>query len=397
MSVANDHGQGGGAGGAAQSAAPANPYYVTAAPDLDAGAARLDPGEMRRLNRRALAFLAGIVLLLVAGAGWLFRVASADSAPARAPREQDIAIPALPKSVPEARDAGAAQAASPPIPMLPAVPPELPPIPDFTSHANMDAATAPSAPLEPSLLARRRGADAASLQAPRDPFVDAMLAGTPAAPGAANDARDATVVASPATGARAILAPGARLLRGTMLRCVLETRIVTDIPGFTSCVITEPVHAMDGSRRLLPRGSRAFGRYDREPTGPRVAVVWDRIVTPEGIDVAMASPGVDTLGGAGHPGDYSAHWGSRIGSAVLVSLVSDAFRYVAAEEGPQSAAIGEGGVVVQNPYESTTARTVERLAQQALDTRRPPTVTIDQGTVVSILVARDVDFSAVLP
>jgi type IV secretion system protein VirB10 len=127
-----------------------------------------------------------------------------------------------------------------------------------------------------------------------------------------------------------------------------------------------------------------------------VAVVWDRITTPNGIDVSMASPGVDGLGGAGHPGRYSAHWGSRIGSALLVSLVSDAFKYAAAKEGPAGTVIGEGGVVLQSPYESSTARTLERLANQALDNRRPPTVTIRQGTLLNVYVARDVDFSAVV-
>jgi type IV secretion system protein VirB10 len=52
-------------------------------------------------------------------------------------------------------------------------------------------------------------------------------------------------------------------------------------------------------------------------------------------------------------------------------------------------------VVVQSPYESATGRTMERLANQALDNRRPPTVTIHHGTVVNVYVARDVDFSAV--
>jgi type IV secretion system protein VirB10 len=185
-------------------------------------------------------------------------------------------------------------------------------------------------------------------------------------------------------------------VRGTYIRCVLETRIVTDIPGFTSCVVTEPVYSINGRRLLLPSGSKVLGRYDAEPRGPRVAVVWDRITTPEGIDISMASPGVDGLGGAGHPGHYSAHWGSRIGSALLVSLVSDAFKYAAAKEGPAGAVIGEGGVVVSSPYESSTARTMERLANQALDTRRPPTVTIQQGTLLNVYVARDVDFSAVV-
>ncbi|MGK2911363.1 MAG: TrbI/VirB10 family protein, partial [Sphingobium sp.] len=51
------------------------------------------------------------------------------------------------------------------------------------------------------------------------------------------------------------------------------------------------------------------------------------------------------------------------------------------------------------PYESATARTMERLANRALEQAmsRPPTVTINQGTVLNVYVAKDVDFSAVLP
>ena len=202
--------------------------------------------------------------------------------------------------------------------------------------------------------------------------------------------------ASSASAARPIRQPDTLLVRGTYIRCVLETRIVTDVPGFTSCIVTEPVYSINGRRLLIPKGSKVLGRYGTRPTGPRVEVVWDRITTPNGLDVAMSSPGVDNLGSAGHPGHYSAHWGQRIASALLISLISDAFKYAAAEEGPRSSEIGAGGVVVQSPYESTTARTMERLANQALETSRPPTVTIHQGTVVNVYVARDVDFSGVV-
>jgi type IV secretion system protein VirB10 len=191
--------------------------------------------------------------------------------------------------------------------------------------------------------------------------------------------------------------PDTLMLRGTFIRCVLETRIITDIPGFTSCVVTEPVYSFTGKRLLLPKGSKVLGKYEMEPSGPRVAVIWDRIVTPTGIDVNMASPGVDTLGGAGHPGYYNAHWGSRIGSAMLISLLSDAFKYEAAEHGPRQTTISNG-VVTQTPFESNTADTIQQLANQAVRraANRPATVTINQGTVLAIYVARDVDFSGVV-
>jgi type IV secretion system protein VirB10 len=191
--------------------------------------------------------------------------------------------------------------------------------------------------------------------------------------------------------------PDTLMLRGTFIRCVLETRIITDIPGFTSCVVTEPVYSFTGKRLLLPKGSKVMGKYEMEPNGPRVAVIWDRVVTPTGIDVNMASPGIDTLGGAGHPGYYNAHWGSRIGSALLISMLSDAFKYEAAEHGPKQTTISNG-VVTQNPFESNTASTLQQISNSAVQraANRPATVTINQGTVLAIYVAKDVDFSGVV-
>lgn len=190
--------------------------------------------------------------------------------------------------------------------------------------------------------------------------------------------------------------PDALLVRGTYLRCVLETRIITDIKGFTSCIVTESVYSINGRKLLIPKGSKISGAYDTDANGPRVSVVWDRIITPTGVDVTMSSPGVDNLGGAGHPGDYNAHWASRMSSALMISLISDAFKYTAAEHGPPSTTV-TNGIVTQEPFESNTARTMERLANQALErsVSRPATVTINQGEVVNVYVAQDIDFSSV--
>lgn len=233
---------------------------------------------------------------------------------------------------------------------------------------------------------------------PPDAYAQAMLGGLQAnPPGSPGVARAAP--ATHASTAQFLGNPDALLMRGTYIRCVLETRIVTDIPGFTSCVVTEPVYSVNGRRLLIQKGSKLLGKYDNgDPSAARVSVIWDRITTPSGMVVSMSSPGVDNLGGAGHPGDYDAHWLGRMSAALMISLVSDAFKYAGAKHGPASASIADG-VVVQTPFESNTARTVERLANHALDRGidRPATVTINQGVIVNVYVAKDVDFSGVLP
>lgn len=194
--------------------------------------------------------------------------------------------------------------------------------------------------------------------------------------------------------------PDLLLARGTYIRCVLETRIITDLEGFASCVTAEPVYSVNGRRLLIPRGSKVLGSYaGGVVSGNRLAVVWDRVMTPSGIDITMESPGVDTLGGAGHPGQYDAHWAERTSAAFFISLFSDAFKYYGEKYGPKTVNDnGLGGVSVQ-PFESNTAATMERVANEAVQAglSRPPTVTLNQGTVVSIYVAKDVDFSGVLP
>lgn len=356
-----------------------------AMPDLDASAPSLRAEDVQRLNRKALVFLAGIVVLLVLAILGMLRAVGGDDGPASAPRGQAVVIPELP------RVNAASTPATPAVPVMPVIAEPVPVIP-LPSTPVLPAMPVLAQPSGPSLVDRRTATgEGAASAAAADPYLQAMLAGLP---GSEAPAEPAPMPG--ATSARPITRPDSLLVRGTYIRCVLETRIVTDVPGFTSCIVTEPVYSINGRRLLLPGGSKVLGRYEAEPRGPRVAVVWDRITTPTGIDISMASPGVDGLGGAGHPGHYSAHWGSRIGSALLVSLISDAFKYAAAKEGPAGAVIGQGGVVVHSPYESTTARTLERLANQALDARRPPTVTIQQGSLLNVYVARDVDFSAVV-
>lgn len=383
-----------------------NPYYAnqrsTPPPDLDANAPSLKSNELQRLNRKALIFLAGIVALLIVAAFWMFKSATSGKDEKAKPREEAVVIPELPRT-PEV-DAPVQEVAPielaqnqvemPPLPQEPAMQPAYPP-PDYGQ--------APAGPRAPTLMERRManadGSDAGGGGAPgkqQDPYVQAMLA---TLPGNQQNAANQDLQPAEATSAQYINKPDALLVRGTYIRCVLETRIITDIPGFTSCLVTEPVYSINGRRLLLPKGSKMLGSYNvQDPKFPRVSVIWDRITTPNGIDVSMASPGIDNLGSAGHPGKLNSHWGSKISAALFISLLSDAFKYAGEKNGPTTTTVTSGGQVIEQPFQSNTARTVERLANQAVDrySSRPATVTINQGTVVNIYVAKDVDFSGVL-
>jgi type IV secretion system protein VirB10 len=363
-------------------------------PDLDAAVPVLRRRDLPRLNRKAVVFLAGLIVLLMMAAAWMLHGAAAGDGTVRAPRKETVVIPQLPAqavaSLPPLPLAGEPAAVavmtSTPVPPLPEQTPSPPPYPQ-----------APPA-RAPTLMERRMENVEAGTAPPTalNPYSQALIAGMPPPPGAPATGEEPPVVAI-GTAAHIIEHPDALLVRGTYIRCVLETRIVTDIPGFTACVVTEATYSINGRSLLLPKGSKISGRYDTDANGPRVAVVWDRITTPDGVDVSMASPGVDNLGGAGHPGDYDAHWGSRVSAALMISMISDVFKFEGEQHGPRSTTV-TNGVVTQTPFESNSARTLQRLADQALDRSigRPATVTINQGTLLNVYVARDVDFTAVL-
>lgn len=379
---------------------PSNPYArrdVGADPDLDNEVPYLRADDVQRLNRKALIFLVLIVLALAALAAWILTggLSGEEDAP-RKPRSEQVFIPAAPRDIPEL---------PPERPTVQAPLEELPPLPviddaratSSSGMAGMDSLRETASLLERRMQDAAGGSQMGGVNAEGrsggmgEEGYAAMLGGQPQQAASQGPADGPT-------SARPLYKPNTLLLRGTYIRCILQSRVISDFPGYTSCIVTEPVYSIDGRRLLLPRGSKVQGSYEADDLiGDRVGIVWDRITTPNGLDINMKSPGVDMLGSAGNAGHYNAHWGQRIGSALLISLLSDAFKYAAAENGPPQSAI-VNGAIVQNPYESTTARTMERLANMAMDRNmtRPPTVTINQGTIVNVYVARDVDFSAVI-
>lgn len=197
------------------------------------------------------------------------------------------------------------------------------------------------------------------------------------------------------------------LTRGTFIRCALETKIVSTLPGMTSCIVTEPIYSVNGRRLLIDKGSKVTGEYKYvDENYDRVGVVWTRVLTTTGLDVRIDSAGTDALGGAGIPGHYDGHWGERIGAAMLVSLLADGI-----DAGAQKFAndneirgrttvsgVGGVGVVTIDPWESQTAATAKKAATDMLarSANRKATVTVLNGTVINIFAARDVDFSSVM-
>jgi type IV secretion system protein VirB10 len=174
----------------------------------------------------------------------------------------------------------------------------------------------------------------------------------------------------------------ATVAQGTLIPAVLETAFDSTRPGFARAIVSRDVRGFDGTRILIPRGSRLTGEYrsDIQPGQRRALINWTRLLRPDGVTMALASPATDTLGRGGVSGHYNSHFWERFGSAILQSALD-----VGVNLATRAAT---GNVILALPGSTQTLSPA--LLQSA---RIVPTVTVPAGTSISVFVARDLDFT----
>jgi type IV secretion system protein VirB10 len=181
-----------------------------------------------------------------------------------------------------------------------------------------------------------------------------------------------------------LINPSMTIPKGTIVAAVLETALDSSRAGGVRAIVSRDVRSFDGSRVLIPRGSRLYGEYAADVSaGQRRAMIeWQRLLRPDGVTIELASPSADPLGRAGVGGKVHSNFIARFGGAILQSVLDVG---VALATG----AVLDDAVIVNLPAS----------AQQATGDAVPPPpqprLSVRQGTSVSVFVARDLDFSSV--
>lgn len=179
------------------------------------------------------------------------------------------------------------------------------------------------------------------------------------------------------------------LKKGTNISCTLDTKIVTTHPGITRCIVNKDVYSSNGKVLLVERGSEIIGEQTTAllQGQARVFVLWNTIDTPNGVTLDINSPSADSLGASGQPAQVDTHFWKRFGGAIMLSLIDDGLVIL-------SDKINEGSSNVS--YDSTSDA-VQNMAAEALKNtiNIPPTGYVNQGELVNVMVARDVDFRSV--
>jgi len=201
---------------------------------------------------------------------------------------------------------------------------------------------------------------------------EAEAASTPAAVAIAGTRTRAGVLANRAT----------TVAQGTLIPAVLETALDSTRPGLARAIVSRDVRGFDGTRVLVPRGSRLIGEYrsEAQPGQRRALINWIRLIRPDGVTIAIGSPAGDPLGRGGVRAQVNSHFFQRFAGAILQSTL-DIGANLAGRLGN-----GSGTVVVL----PGTLQSATQVVQPAQIT---PTLRVRQGTSISIFVARDLDFT----
>ena len=179
------------------------------------------------------------------------------------------------------------------------------------------------------------------------------------------------------------------LRKGTNIACTLDTKIVTTHPGFTRCLVNKDIYSANGQVLLIERGSKIIGEQTTSMLQgqARVFVLWNTVETPNGVTLDIDSPSADSLGASGQVAQVDTHFWERFGGAIMLSLIDDGLVILGDRVNKNSSSVS---------YDSTSD-TIESMAAEALKNtiNIPPTGYVNQGQLLNVMVARDVDFKDV--
>lgn len=174
---------------------------------------------------------------------------------------------------------------------------------------------------------------------------------------------------------------GTTVPQGTLIPAVLETALDSTRPGLARAIVSRDVRGFDGSRVLIPRGSRLIGEYrsDAAPGQKRALVNWNRLIRPDGATIAIGSPAADPLGRGGIKAKVNTHFFERFAGAILQSALDIGVNL--------ASRTSNNGTTVILPG------TTQGITQIVQPRQITPTLKVKAGTSISIFAARDLDFA----
>ena len=166
--------------------------------------------------------------------------------------------------------------------------------------------------------------------------------------------------------------------------------IDSSVAGFFSCIVPVDVRGSTGTVILMERGTRIVGevRSALARGSRRLFVVMTQALTPNGVEIALDSPGADVMGQAGLDGEVDSHFFERFRGAMLLAFLDTGLQ--AAATVASNALASERGGVTLNQFQSGGSQAASVALQS--DINIPATLHRDQAAPMTVFVARNLDF-----
>ncbi|RLA03131.1 MAG: hypothetical protein DRQ47_05705 [Gammaproteobacteria bacterium] len=185
--------------------------------------------------------------------------------------------------------------------------------------------------------------------------------------------------------------PNYTIVQGEFMHAVLDTAISSEIQGSARATVTRPVYAYGDQSVLIPVGSRLVGQYAMSNQGgngvasTRVFVIWNRVITPNGISLMINSGSADSLGVAGQKADYvDTHFFKMFGTSIMLSLIG---------AGASNVNSGADGANAQQQYQAAIQQSLAQTSGSVLEkyTNIAATLYVNQGAEINVYIAKDLD------
>jgi type IV secretion system protein VirB10 len=187
------------------------------------------------------------------------------------------------------------------------------------------------------------------------------------------------------------------LKAGSVIPGLLLTGLNSDLPGTVIGQVSENVwDTASGRFLLIPQGTRILGVYDSRITQgqKRVAIVWNRLIYPDGSSLNIeGSPGTDLGGYSGIKGRVDNHYGQLLAAALFTSVFATLADVAAGDSSNSNSNDDDKSAsdVLAETAGVTIANIGSRLAERALDIQ--PTIVIKPGSRFNVMVQQDVVFA----
>ena len=186
------------------------------------------------------------------------------------------------------------------------------------------------------------------------------------------------------------------LWKGTVIYAVLDTGIITDLPGQVMAHVSKNVYSsQDGKYLLIPQGSRLFGEYSSDISygQNRVQVVWNTLIRPDGLEVNLGSMnGIDSYGASGYAGWKTEHPFEYLKAFGLIAM------YSVLDTKAMNLIDTQNNAYAQNALSdvySETKKLNNKIVDRALDIQ--PTIRIKSGTEVNLITNVTIDLPPLEP